>query len=177
MRHIGLFMAGALGLVFISAYPANAADTTVTFTVSTGSLTISAPATRDLGTNTPPGRTISASLGNVIVDDLRGANPAAWTAQVASTDFAYTGTQTTPAIPAIPASAVTYTPGTEISHVGDGTFTAGAAGTLSSTPRDAYVHAAGTGSNQFVWNPTLSIAIPATAAAVEYSGTVTHSFA
>ncbi|MCW2912884.1 MAG: hypothetical protein JWN52_952 [Actinomycetia bacterium] len=179
MRHIGLLMTGVLGLAFVTANPANAApgDTTVTFTVTAGALTITVPATKNLGTNVPPGRTVSAALGNVTVDDLRGANPAAWTAQVASSAFAATGAPTTPAIPDIPASAVTYTPGAEVSHAGDGTFTAGTAGTLSSTPRDAYTHAAGTGSSQLVWDPTLSVAVPNTAASVQYSGTVTHSVA
>jgi hypothetical protein len=171
MRHIGLVMTGVLGLVLVAANPANAADTTVTFTVTAGALTISAPASKDLGTNVPPGRTISTTLGNVTVDDLRGANPAGWTATVSSTDFTSAG------VTSIPASAVTYTPGAEVSHAGDGTFVAATAGTLSSTPRNAYVHAAGTGSNQLIWNPTLSVAVPNTATAAEYSATVTHSVA
>lgn len=171
MRHIGLFMTGALALVFVAANPANAADTTVTFTVTAGELTISAPASRNLGTNVPPGRTVTNTLGNVTVDDLRGANPSGWTATVSSTDFTSAG------VTAIPASAVTYTPGAEVSHAGDGTFVAGAAGPLSSTPRTAYVHAAGTGSNQLIWNPTLTVAVPNTATSAEYSGTVTHSVA
>jgi hypothetical protein len=170
MRRIGLFMTGVLGVVLAAANPANAADTTVTFTVSAGALTISAPAARDLGTGTP-GTTISNTLGNVTVDDLRGDNPSAWTATVSSTDFSSAG------VPDIPASDVTYTPGTEVSHVGDGTFTAGTIGTLSAGGRTAYSHAAGTGSNQLVWNPTLAVAVPTTATAAEYTGTVTHSVA
>jgi hypothetical protein len=107
----------------------------------------------------------------VTVDDQRGANPAAWTATVSSTDFTAAG------VPAIPASAVTYTPGAEVSHTGDGTFTAATAGTLSSTPRDAYVHADGTGNNQLVWNPTFTVRVPNSAVATTYAGTVTHSVA
>jgi hypothetical protein len=176
MRHIGLFVTGVLGLVFVAAPPANAADTTVTFTVSSGALTISAPTSRLLGTGAP-GTTITNTLGNVTVDDLRGANPAAWVATVSSTDFTATAAPTIPAVPVIPASAVTYTPGTEVSHSGDGTFVAGAAGTLSSTAQTAYTHAAGTGSNQLIWNPTLAVAVPSTDTATTYSGVVTHSFA
>jgi hypothetical protein len=170
MRHIGVIVTGVLGLSLVTAYPANAADSTVTFTVTAGALTISAPATRDLGSGTP-GTTISTTLGNVTVDDLRGDNPAAWAATVASTDFTSAG------VPDIPASAVTYTPNAEVSHVGDGTFTAGTVGTLSTTPRPAYGHAAGTGSNQLIWNPTQAVAVPNTATAAVYTGTVTHSVA
>lgn len=170
MRHIGLVVTGVLGLVLAAAQPANAADTTVTFTVSSGDLTISAPATSDLGTGAP-GTTISDTLGNVTVDDLRGDNPATWAATVSSTDF------TSPGVPDIPASAVTYTPNAQVSHVGDGVFTAGTVGTLSATPRPAYSHTAGTGSNQLVWNPTLAVAVPNTATAAVYTGTVTHSVA
>ena len=57
---------------------------------------------------------------------------------------------------------------------GPAPFAAGAAGTLSSTPRNAYSHAAGTESNQLVWNPTLTVAVPDTAVATTYRGTVTH---
>jgi hypothetical protein len=139
-------------------------------TCAAGALTISAPASKSLGTG-PPGTTITSTLGNVTVDDQRGANPAGWTATVSSTAFTSAG------VPAIPASAVTYTPGAEVSHTGDGTFTAATAGTLSSTARDTYTHAAGTGSNQLSWNPTLAVRVPNTATATTYTGTVTHSVA
>jgi hypothetical protein len=163
-------MTGVFGMLLVTANPANAADSTVTFTVSAGALTVTAPAARDLGTGAP-GTTISNTLGNVTVDDLRGDNPSAWVATVSSTDFASAG------VPDIPASAVTYTPGTEVSHAGDGTFTAGTIGPLSAGGRTAYIHAAGTGSNQLVWNPTLAVAVPNTATAAVYTGTVTHSVA
>lgn len=136
-------------------------------TCAPGFLTISAPTSKNLGTGTP-GTTITSTLGNVTVDDQRGTTPAAWTASVSSTDFTGTG------VPAIPASAVTYTPGTPVAHTGDGTFTAGAAGTLSASPGNAYTHTGGTGTNQLIWNPTLTIAIPPTATATTYTGTVTH---
>ncbi|MFB9833026.1 hypothetical protein [Actinoallomurus acaciae] len=135
--------------------------------MTAGALTVTVPATADLGSGTPS-TTISGSLGNVTVSDLRGANPAPWTASVTSTDFTATG------VTAIPASAVTYTPGTATT-VGDGTFTAGTAGALGTTPLTAYTHTGGTGSNSATWDPTLAVAVPATATATTYSGTVTHS--
>jgi hypothetical protein len=139
-------------------------------TCAPGALTISVPASRSLGTGAPA-TTVTFTLGNVTVDDLRGANPAAWTATVSSTDFTATG------VPSIPAGAVTYTPNAEVSHVGNGTFTAGTAGTLSSSTRTAYVHTGGTGSNQLIWNPTLTVAVPNTATATTYTGTIMHSVA
>jgi hypothetical protein len=135
-----------------------------------GFLMISAPAARNLGTGAP-GTTITNTFGNVTVDDQRGDNPSDWTATVSSTGFASTG------VPDIPASAVTYSPGTEVGHVGDGTFTAGTVGTLSAGGRTAYSHTAGTGSNQLVWNPTLAVHVPNTATAGVYTGTITHSVA
>jgi hypothetical protein len=142
----------------------------VSTTCPPGTLTISTPASRSLGTGSP-GTTITSTLGNVTVDDLRSPGLANWTATVSSTAF------TAPGVPAIPASAVTYTPGAEVSHSGDGTFTAATAGTLSSGGRNAYTHIGGNGSNQLIWNPTLSVVIPRTATATTYTGTVTHSVA
>ena len=139
-------------------------------TCASGALSISVPASKSLGAGAP-GTTITSTLGNVTVDDQRGADPAAWVATVTSTDFT---DLTSPGVPAIPAGDVTYTPNAAVSHTGDGTFTAGAAGRLSSNPRNAYSHVAGTGSNQLVWNPTLTVAVPDTAVATTYSGTVTH---
>ncbi|MCW2885754.1 MAG: hypothetical protein QOE54_4866 [Streptosporangiaceae bacterium] len=141
-----------------------------TTTCPPGTLSISTPVSRSLGTGSP-GTTITSTLGNVTVDDLRSPGLADWTATVSSTAFTASG------VPAIPASVVTYTPGAEVSHSGDGTFTAATAGTLSSGGRNAYTHTGGNGSNHLIWNPTLSIAVPRTATATTYTGTVTHSVA
>jgi hypothetical protein len=136
-------------------------------TCAPGFLTISTPNARNLGSGVS-GSTITSTLGDVTVDDQRGATPAAWTATVSSTDFTAAG------VPDIPASAVTYTPGAPVDQTGDGTFTAGAVGTLSTTPRDAYIHTGGAGINQLIWNPTLTVAVPLTATATIYTCTVTH---
>ncbi|WP_055482308.1 hypothetical protein [Sphaerimonospora mesophila] len=167
VRRLALLMAGAAALTVMNVAPANAEDTTTTFTVTAGALSIAVPAAVTIGSGAP-GTTITGQLGTVTVTDLRGANPAAWTATVSATDFAATG------VPAIPASAVTYTPGDATSTVGDGTFTPGTAGPLSTTPITAFSHTAGTGSNAAGWNPTLAMAVPNTATAVDYTGTVTH---
>ncbi|WP_433183439.1 hypothetical protein [Actinoallomurus sp. CA-150999] len=174
MHRIGYATGGVIALA-IATLPqaADAADTTVTFGVTTGTLTISAPAAVSLGNGTPGG-TISGSfsgggVNGVTVTDARGLNPAPWTASVSSTDFSpSTGTG------AIPAGDVTYTPNTATT-TGDGTFTAGTAGPLSSTPFTAYSHTGGTGGNTANWIPTLLVNVPVTAHVATYTGTVTHS--
>ena len=152
------------GAVTLDTNTVNAADCVP------GTLSISVPDARDLGAGAP-GTTITNTLGNVTVDDQRSAGPSEWTASVAATDF------TSPGAPQIPASAVTYTPGTEVSHIGNGTFAPGSAGPLSPTPAPAYSCTGGTGTSQLVWNPTLAVAVPSTAIAAVYSGTVIHSVA
>ncbi|MDN3351578.1 ice-binding family protein [Actinomadura sp. DC4] len=135
-----------------------------------GSLSISVPEARSLGSGSAD-TTITNDLGVVTVDDQRGAGPSDWVATVAATDF------TEPGAPHIPAAAMTYTPGAPVSGTGDGVFTPGTAGSLSPTPRTAYSHTDGTGSNRLSWNPLLSIAVPFTAPAGTYTGVLTHSVA
>lgn len=80
-------LVGAVVGVLALAFPARAADTTTTFSLAAGSLAISAPASRDLGSGPTGGGTVSAQLGTVTVTDDRGALAGAWTASVSSTDF------------------------------------------------------------------------------------------
>ncbi|TDT94092.1 hypothetical protein EDD99_8000 [Streptomyces sp. 846.5] len=152
-------------------------DTTVTFSVSGGSLGISVPSSAGMGSGLP-GNTVSGQLGGVTVTDSRALLTAAWTASVISTSFK-TGSGTT--AETIPASAVSYWSGTATATSGLGTFTPGqaTAGQAQSvdSSRTAYSLAAGTGNNSATWNPTLVIAIPAGAVNGAYTGTVTHSIA
>lgn len=146
-------------------------DTTVTFTVTTGALSMTAPASVNLGSGAP-GTTISGSLGTVTVTDDRALLSASWTATASSTDFTTgggTGNET------IPASDVTYTPG---SITTTGTITAnGSAVTLSSAAQTAVSATAGVGNNTASWDPTLAVAVPAAAVAGLYTGTLTQSAA
>jgi hypothetical protein len=119
----------------------DAADTTVTFTVTSGALTISAPAGPVSIGQGAPGTTFGGQIGTVTVNDLRGANPASWIASVAATPFTATGT----GIAAIPASNMLYTPEAGTT-TGNGTITPGATGPMTST-RVAYTYTGGTGSS------------------------------
>jgi hypothetical protein len=145
------------------------ASTTVTFTVTTGALTITAPAASNLGSGAP-GTTISAPLGAVTVTDARALVSATWTATVASTAFT-TGGVTTPET--IPAADLTYNPGA-ITTTGIITTT-GTAVTLSDAAQPVVTGTAGVGNNTASWDPTIAVAVPAAAVAGLYTGTLTES--
>ncbi|SNT12615.1 hypothetical protein SAMN05421812_103280 [Asanoa hainanensis] len=153
------------------AAPGPTATTGITFQITAGGLTITAPASVDLG-NGVSGGTVAGSIGPVQVVDQRGLLVAAWTATVSSTAYT-TGGGT--AAETIPNSAATYTPGLPTGTTGVPVPVAGLPGTLAS-PRTAYT-ATAVGSNSVTWNPNLSIAIPAAAVVGTYTGTVTHSVA
>jgi hypothetical protein len=182
VRHRSVLLAGAVAFVVVaSAFPANAADTTTTFDVSGGALTIAAPASATIGSAAAPGASISGSLGAVTVTDTRGTDPSPWTASVVATDFTNTTSTTTPA-PVIPVADVSYWSGPATATTGDGTFTPGQAtlgdaAALSATSLTAFSHTGGTGGNTAVWDPGLVISVPSTAQVGTYSGTVTHSVA
>lgn len=97
-------------------------DTTVTFTVTTGALSMTAPAAATLS-SAAPGGTASGSLGDVVVTDDRAELSAAWTVTAAQSDWVTGGS--TPS-ETIPASDTTYDPG---GITTTGTITAAAAST------------------------------------------------
>jgi hypothetical protein len=150
--------------------------TTVTFTVTTGTLTITAPGTAPLGSGAP-GTTISAAVGPVTVTDNRALLTAAWTATVLASPW--TTGASTPA-ETIPVTDVGYAVG-PITTTGTITATgtdhpAGiVAGDLSAAAQPVVTGTAGVGDNSATWNPTLSVAVPASAVGGAYTGTLTHS--
>ncbi len=160
-------------LVAAAALPASAADTTVTFSITTAGLTISAPGSASLGSVASGATSISGEIGPVTVTDLRGTLGGSWTATVTGTDFT-TGGATGPET--IPVINVSYAPGPLVSSTGTGTFTPGAGGIIN-VPQTAFTGTALTGNNTATWNPTLTVAIPSAAVAGTYTGTVTHSVA
>ena len=178
-RHLAVFWAGVIVVAVTTAVPANAADTTVTFTTTAGSLSITAAASATLsGGTTIPGGTVSGALGVVTVTDARGS-VAGWVASVYSTT-GFTATSS----PSIVNSAVTYTPGptTATTAPGSPTITAGTAGSPGSSSGAAltaytYVNAT-QGGDSVSWNPALAVVIPISAiAAAVYSGTISHQVA
>jgi len=170
-RYTALAAISVIALALPAPQTAEAADTIVTFTVTGGAMNISAPAGPVNVGSGPPGTNFGAGMGTVTVSDLRGNDPSSWTATVTASAFtaALTG------VPAIPASAMTYTPGGAATN-GNGTLVAGATGTLANS-RVAYSYSGGTGSSTTTWSPDLHVDVPATATATNYTGEVTHSVA
>jgi hypothetical protein len=144
-------------------------DTTVTFAVTTGALSMSAPVSVDLGSGAP-GTTISGALGPVTVTDDRALLSASWTTTASSSDWTMgsaTPTET------IAAADVGYDPG---SITTTGTITAtGTPITLSGTATPVVTGTAGVGDNTATWDPTISVAVPASAVGGTYTGTLTQS--
>jgi hypothetical protein len=164
----GMLRPAALAYSSSNAPSATDPDTTVTFAVTVGAISISAPATADLGAGLPGGK-IDGSLGNVEVTDDTAALSAAWTATASSTIWT-TGSGATTST--IPASDVTYDPGT-VSITGSIT-TVETPITLS-TAAQTVVAATGTGNNTGTWDPALEVSLPSAAVGGTYTGTITDS--
>ena len=132
-----------------------------------GSLVITVPVSA-LTLTTSTGGSLSGPLGQVQVNDARGAGAgASWVVNVVSSVF-------TPAAgPVISANAVGYVAGA-ISQVGTATVTANnPVGLAAVIPA---VTATGiTGHNSASWNPTITLSLPTGAAPGAYTGSITHS--
>jgi hypothetical protein len=141
----------------------------VTFSVTTGELSMTAPATANLGSGAP-GTTITGQVGPVTVTDDRALLTASWTTTASSTAWTTgggTGNES------IPASDVGYNPG---SITTTGTITAtGTPITLSGAAAPVVTGTAGVGNNTATWNPALAVAVPAAAVGGPYTGTLTQS--
>jgi hypothetical protein len=154
------------------------APTTVTFTVTSGLLTITAPDGVSLGTAVGttdtglPGSTVHGTMGDTVVTDNRALLDATWTATAFSSAFK-TGGGT--ADETIPAADATYDPGTLTETAG--IFLSAPVGTpitLASTPATV-VTANADGDNVVTWDAALAVAIPTTAVLGLYTGTLTQS--
>jgi len=173
-RTRGLLTVAAAGILTVAfAAPASAVGTSATVTIMGGALSISAPTSAgNLGSraNTVLAGTISGPLGQVQVEDARGAAAGSgWVASVISTAF------TPSAGPTIGAAAVGYTAG-PITKIGTATFTANDPPDL--TGDVAAVTATGiTGDNSATWTPTIHVRVAGGKAAGVYSATITHSVA
>jgi hypothetical protein len=143
--------------------------TTVTFTVTVGLLSMTAPTAANLGAGAP-GTTISGPLGGVTVTDDRALLTAAWAATASATNWTTGGGTTNETIPV---GDATYTPGTITTT---GTITAtGTSITLSGGATTVVAGTAGVGNNTATWNPTVAVAVPAAAVGGVYTSTLTQS--
>jgi hypothetical protein len=166
---------GLIGLgVFAAPMAAFADDTPTTFDLNAGPLSITVPSGATLTAATVGASSVSGQLGAVSVTDYRGDTSDAWTATVTSSAFVG-GTSDV----SVPASGVSYSPGSSIA--GSGTFgataTEGTAGAVGSG-LVAYSMDAAPGSNGVSWDPTITVTLPAGGQVADtYSGTITQSVA
>ncbi|MEU6652753.1 hypothetical protein ABZ904_25795 [Streptomyces sp. NPDC046900] len=162
--------ATAAALVLVQPGLAVAADdpsTAVSFAVTSGALSLSAPVSTNIGSGAP-GTQISGRIGAVSVTDDRALLSASWSVTAAETDFT-SGAST------IPATNATYTVGTVTTT---GTITATPTNvTLSNTAQTVVTGSAGVGDNTATWNPTVTVHVPAGAVGGGYTGTLTQSVA
>lgn len=172
-RRMKLVAAGMAGTVLagLAMGPALADTETVTFTVSSGSLTIDASASADLGssTNLVAGTTVSGALGNVVVTDTRNAT-LGWVSSAASTDFTKVGGTIAKANSTV-SGVSSLVSSTGLAVVGG--FTGSAASMAAAG--GAIGTAVALGSNTATFNPTMSIAVPVDTPAGDYTGTLTIS--
>jgi hypothetical protein len=183
----GLLSAAALATALAVASPAQAApvtcdegdpcETTTTFVIEAGTLTITVPDAVLIGDPTPPGGEISGAMGVITVNDERASPTPDWTASVIATDFTTGGADDPGEI--VPVASITYTSGTVTPGAGQtGTCAGSAEAALDdTTPLPVVTHTGGTGNNTCSWNPTLTITLTNSNVAGTYTGTVTHSVA
>ena len=165
-------------------------STTATFTISSGNLTITVPAsTVSLGsTSTGNGvtpTTFAGNLGNTTVTDQRGALSAIWTVSVTSSDFktgtAFSGSCTTDCAPqTVTASNIVYDSVTNVltnTSTGTGAFTTATTGPLSNSTGATGGSWLGVGVNSATWNPHLLFTLQPSQAAGLYTGTITQTVA
>jgi hypothetical protein len=166
--------AALTGGIVATAMPAGAApgDTTTTFAITAGALSISVPATANLGSISAGAVSLNGSLGNVTVTDLRGGLLPLWTSTVAATDFTTGGGS---ANEKVVKADVSYASGLATT-TGLGVF-APQTGVALSAPARASNFVGVAGNNSATWNPTLTLSLLASQVAGTYTGTITHSVA
>jgi hypothetical protein len=175
-----LLAAGAVAAVVLGlGVAARAADTSTSFTLTSGSLSINPPGSSNLGSVPAGTTTIFAQLGTVTVNDNRGASNGSWTASVSSTDFT-TGSGTPPN-QVVTKANVAYASGPATNQTGTATTTPGQSNPASpvdlSVTRTAFSASAITGNESTSWNPTVYVSPSSSNVAGVYTGTITHSVA
>ncbi len=141
--------------------------TSMTLSVTSGSLTINTPSAMDFGTAIGA-MTVTAEMGIVTVTDTRGAGNG-WTASVISTAL-------TPATgPTIAASLIGYKAGS-IVHTNISSSVAHDQTNLEGVV-DVVTAIASSWPNTATWTPSISISVPVGLASGTYVGTITHSVA
>jgi hypothetical protein len=168
LRIIGIAaVAGAL-LVLGPVGSATAADTTTTFSLTSGSLSVTAPASASLSGAATGSATVSGSLGTISISDLRGGTTA-WGLSAASTTFVGPGAGST-------STGVSFNTGASTGSTGTVTPTSTGATSIMTVAAVA-AGTAVSGNNTVSFAPDLTVSLPGTALVGAYTGTVTTSVA
>jgi hypothetical protein len=177
---ITTIVTGLIGFGGIAAPMAAFADTppggtSTTLGVTGGDLTITVAGSASLGAVNAGQSSLEGQLGTVTVQDMRAEYNGAWNASAVASDFANSDV---PDAADIPATDITYSPGSATDQSGDATFQAGAGGAMSTVGSvDAFSTADEVGVASVSWDPNISFALPSNVVAGTYTGTVTHSVA
>ena len=162
-----LIAAATAGVLLVGlALPASADDTTTTFTLTGGELTLSVSPTAAL-TDEASGvdaNTITGTLGAVTVTDARGGT-AGWVTSAASSTFTGAGLSVS--------DDVAYSTGT-VTETGTNSIAPASALSIA-TVQSVATATAVSGNNPAAWDPTLDVSMPAGSLAGDYTGTVTTS--
>jgi hypothetical protein len=171
---LGLATVAVASVAALVPTAANAADTNVTFSLTGGSLTLTAPTDAALSSSalSVSGTSVTGSLGSTTVSDERGALAHTVTVTMSTTDFSDGAGDTIAA-----SNATGYSGAAVVSGVGVAVPTLtgqsiGNAGGASILDITGVVGSAST-----TYNPTVTVSIPADTVAGDYSGTVTQTAA
>jgi hypothetical protein len=154
----------AAALLSAPTLPASAApgDTTTTFALTGGALSVSVAATAALSNGNTSSASVSGQLGTVQVTDARGGTTA-WSAFATSTTFTDgAGSVST---------GVSYSSGA-ITTTGTIVILPGTATPLNATAAKVVGPTAVVGNNTASWNPTLTVSLPTDALVGTYTGTI-----
>lgn len=160
-----LSLAAAAALAGGIAAPASAADTSATVAVESGTITLTAPASFDLG-GIVPGKTTTSVLAGVKVTDER-AGQLGWVASVSVGEFSDKALDET-----LPADAASYS---AEAAVVTGTATLLPPALLENGTGTAQTATAVRGNNSAVWDAVISVEAPSDALAGTYSAKIVHS--
>jgi hypothetical protein len=176
----GAVTALAIGALLVAS--PGQASTSTTVTLSGGSLSLTDPASANIGSavSSPTGTSVSGHLGTTTVTDSRGSI-AGWTVTISSTSFSDGATPTPHTIAA--GKFRTYIAAGDGPTVAAGIAvpvtsytTSGTALTLSNSGQ-TLLTATATGSNTVTYNPTIMATLDSTVIAGTYTGTITQTVA
>jgi hypothetical protein len=171
----GSVLAATAALV-LGGSPAQA--TSVTFTLSGGSLSVSQPASPAALTGGAlaglAGTALTGSLGSTTVTDSRGGITG-WASTIAQTTAFTNGTTTIPvgntkawvASPIVPTGVAVVTSGTYLTQL--------TGLTLSGSAQSFVTATAVVGNNSASFNPSIAVTIPGDATAGDYTGVITQT--